>query len=420
MRVAYVVPRYGAGVIGGAESGARMLAEHLVSQLGWSVEVFTTCARDLLTWKDEDPPGDSWDHGVVVHRYRSAAGRHADFFPVSDRVLTTPAVVSEADAQRWVDLQGPVCPDLVEAVKASDADVIVFYPYLYYPTVRAIGAVSARAVLHPAAHDEPVLQLAAYRSTFASAAGLVFQTMSERRLVQAFFPVAGRRQAIIGLGLDEAPDPAQLPSDPLDLGDRPYLCCLGRVDDLKGSSLLAELFGAYKARRPGPLALAMVGPIATRPASQPDVILTGPVDEATKWAVLRGATALVSPSPNEAFSIVIMEAWSQGRPVLVNASCPATVEHCQASGGGLWFDGYATFEVAVDRLVASGPLRGQLGESGQRYVQANYTWPVLIDRYGRFLEAVVRSGYSGHPPPRTWPSRSGAEASGNCRPIEDM
>ena len=38
---------------------------------------------------------------------------------------------------------------------SSDADVVIFYPYMYYPTVHSIGRVPMPAVLHPAAHDEP-------------------------------------------------------------------------------------------------------------------------------------------------------------------------------------------------------------------------------------------------------------------------
>lgn len=398
MKIAFVVPRYGPAIIGGAEAGARLLAQRLVSQLGWSVEVFTTCAHDLLTWRDEDCPGDSRDNGVVVHRYRSRAGRHPDFERFSERVLAMPRVVAAADAEHWVDLQGPLCPDLVGAAVASPADLVVFYPYLYYPTVRAIGAVSERAVLHPAAHDEPALKLAVYRSTFAAAAGLVFHSHSERHLVQRCFPVAGRRQAVIGLGLDEASvgnsadEDAGAIGDVLGLDGRPYLCCLGRVNDQKGSVLLATFFAAYKQRRPGPLALAMVGPIAALPPAHPDLVITGPVDDATKWAVLGGATALVSPSPNESFSIVLLEAWRAKKPVLVNAVCPPTVEHCAASGGGLWFDGYPAFEAAVDRLVGDVELRRELGERGWRYVDANYRWPVIIERYASFLEGVARFG----------------------------
>ena len=34
MRVAFVVPRYGPAIIGGAETAARLLAEHLVGPTG--------------------------------------------------------------------------------------------------------------------------------------------------------------------------------------------------------------------------------------------------------------------------------------------------------------------------------------------------------------------------------------------------
>ena len=67
---------------------------------------------------------------------------------------------------RWVDYNGPVSPQLVEAVCASDADVVAFTPYLYHPTVATIGRVPMPAVFHPAAHDEPALYLSVFRGTF--------------------------------------------------------------------------------------------------------------------------------------------------------------------------------------------------------------------------------------------------------------
>ena len=62
-----------------------------------------------------------------------------------------------------------MAPDLVEALCATDADVVAFYPYLYYPSVRGIGRCPMPAVLHPAAHDEPALYLPVFRGTFAAA-----------------------------------------------------------------------------------------------------------------------------------------------------------------------------------------------------------------------------------------------------------
>ena len=42
MKVAFVTPRYGPEVMGGAETGARQLAEHLLRHTDWEAEVHTT------------------------------------------------------------------------------------------------------------------------------------------------------------------------------------------------------------------------------------------------------------------------------------------------------------------------------------------------------------------------------------------
>ncbi len=156
--------------------------------------------------------------------------------------------------------------------------------------------------------------------------------------------------------------------------------------------MLAEYFARYKERHPGDLALAMVGPISDKAPGHPDIVATGTVSEADKWDILAGARAMVNPSAYESFSLVLLEAWSLDLPVLVNASCAATMEHCRRSGGGLWFESYRTFEVAVERLMADDRLRRALGEAGRTYTERFYRWPSIIDRYTQFLAGVVERG----------------------------
>lgn len=393
MKVAYVVPRYGAEVIGGAEHGARMLGEHLVADLGWEVEVFTTCARDIRTWADEYQPGTTVEGGVTVHRFRSRTGRLPDFDQRSGPMLTRPATLTRAEGEEWLRWQGPVCPDAVEAALASDAERLLPYPYLYLPTVDVVRRGGERTVLHPATHDEAPLYLSVFDEVFTGTGGLFLQTLSEQALVHRRFPAtAGLRQKVVGLGVDEPAEGS--PGDAragLGLGERPYLVCLGRVDRGKGTHLLARFFAAYKSRRPGPLALVAAGPVAEPLPEHPDIFLTGPVDEATKWGLLRGADALVSPSPNESFSLVVLEGWLAGVPVVVNGACGPTVEHCQLSGGGAWFDGYASFEVLVERLTGDPALRAGLAGRGRAYVEDRFRWPSLIGHYADLL-APVRTG----------------------------
>jgi len=394
VKVAFVVPRYGPAIIGGAETAARRFAEHLAARPGWEVEVLTSCAEDFVTWDDVYPEGDEGINGVRVRRFRSSAGRNPSFHPLSASLLTDPAAASRDDAERWLDWQGPITPSLAEAAEASDADVMVFYPYLYYPTVRVIDRVRVPTVLHPAAHDEPALHLPIFPPVFAAADGLVFQTVAERDLVQRTFPIASHHQLLLGLGVDDhrAGEPV-LGNDDLPPPDDPYLLCLGRVDRHKGSLTLASMFATYADRHPGRLRLVFAGPVVEAPDPHPAIDVLGPVSEAAKWALLREAVALVSPSRWEAFSLVIAEAWSVRTPVLVNAACGPTTEHCRRSGGGLPIDGYGEFEVAVEQLTGDPDLAEALGSRGRAYVDGRFRWPKVIDRYAAYLESVVAAGH---------------------------
>ena len=200
------MPRYGTGIRGGAETGARMLAEHLAADRGHQVEVLTTCAVDAITWRDELPEGTGEVNGVIVHRIRSEAGRDDRFHPLWAGMREDPSHASREDMERWVELQGPRSPALLDAVAGSDADVVAFYPYLYYPTVRGLPLVAERAILHPAAHEEPALHLRIYDELFTRCRGFAFHSRSERTLVNERFGVATTPQVVVGLGVEEPPD----------------------------------------------------------------------------------------------------------------------------------------------------------------------------------------------------------------------
>ncbi len=392
MKLTFVTPRYGTEVIGGAETAARMLAERLARRPGWEVAVLTSCAMDHLTWENTEPAGTTVINGVTVHRFPTAARRQLEYFDLDAKIRLAPTAVGLAESRRWVALNGPMCPGLVDAVAVTDADVVACYPYLFATTVDGIAVSPVPTVLHPAAHDEPALYLSAFRQSFRRVDGFVYHTQAERDLMEYAFGNGARPQIVLGLGVNDPAGAGRRGGELLGLGDRPYLCYLGRVDEHKGCGMLAEYFARYKERHPGDLALAMVGPVSDTAPEHPDIVSTGTVSEPDKWDILSGAQVMVNPSAYESFSLVLLEAWSVDVPVLVNASCAATMEHCRRSGGGLWFDSYRTFEVTVERLVADDRLRRTLAAAGHHYTDEYYRWPSIIDRYTRFLGGVIERG----------------------------
>ena len=269
-------------------------------------------------------------NGVTVHRFPTASQRVLEYFDLDAKVRLAPGAISLTESRRWVALNGPMCPDLVDAVATTDADVVACYPYLFATTVDAIAVSEVPTVLHPAAHDEPALYLSAFRQSFRNVDGFVYHTQAERDLMEYAFGNGAKPQIVLGLGVNEPAGGGRRGGDLLGLGDRPYLCYLGRVDEHKGCGMLAEYFSATRSATRATWPWPLSGRCRTRPPTTPTSWSPGTVSEADKWDILGGAEVMVNPSAYESFSLVLLEAWSLEVPVLVNASCAATMEHCRA------------------------------------------------------------------------------------------
>ena len=394
-----VTPRYGEEVVGGTEHWLRTLCEHLVDERNWTVEVFTTCARSAETWADEYPAGTTDVNGVTVHRHRSLSGRNAEYLHLLPALRRDPGAWSDEQVRRYLELVGPVCPAAIDAAAASGCELVAVTPYLYWPTVAAVGRLGRRVIFHGAAHDEPELYLPVMESVFVSVGGFAFNTFSERALVERTYPVGHLPSAVIGNAVDEGHGDPGRARKALGLGpDEPFVLCVGKVEQSKGSPALARLWAAYRRRRPDAPKLVFVGPVhdaAEAALQDPGIVLAGRTPEDVKWGALAAADLLIAPSAQESFSLVVLEAWLAGRPVLVNGRCGPTVEHCRRSQGGLWFDEYADFEVTVDRLLADPSLRTSLADNGARYTRSVFAWPAILDRYEELAARILRAARAG-------------------------
>jgi glycosyltransferase involved in cell wall biosynthesis len=172
------------------------------------------------------------------------------------------------------------------------------------------------------------------------------------------------------------------------LGGRPYLLYLGRVDPGKGADELYRFAQESIARTNLELSLVFAGENVMGLPPSDGVVFTGFVDEQTKFDALAGATVFVNPSYFESFSIVLCEGWVQGRPALVQGASNVLAGHLRRSGGGLTYESFAEFDVALRRLLDDDPLRDALGQRGREYVLENFGWPVVIERYEALLAEV--------------------------------
>ena len=373
--IGFVVQRYGKDVIGGSETLARNLAERLVKE-GFRIIVFTTCARDYLTWRNEFAAGESILQGVLIRRFPVLRERNIDDFNrFSSQFFATAA--ADRDEQKWLEVQGPFCPALIQALAAEQKaiDLFFFFTYLYYPTVIGSGAVNKPVVLFPTAHDEAPIYLAAMQQVFRRPQALFFLTQAEMELVRRLFSPPGLMR-LVRSGIDIQTDISEKPFRRKHMLFAPYLLYAGRIEKGKGLEAVFEYYRALKGEAYVDLVL-----IGKKLMDIPDIQglkYLGYVSEADKLAAFKGAVLSLQPSPLESLSITTLESFSVETPVLVNRRCPVLLEHVESSGAGMAYDNEEEFLGGFRQLYRRPSLRRWMGEKGLEYVRRFYSWEAVL------------------------------------------
>ena len=382
MRILVVVQRYGAEVVGGSESHARVVAYRLA--MVNEVEVATTNALDYWSWAPHFPVGESMDGPVRVRRFAVTGLRTPTFKDAERHVLFEPHTL--ADEQAWLAMQGPHTPDLLEFIgrEGKAYDAILFYTYIYEPTAAGLPLVPERAALISTAHDEEPLRLVPYRALFQLPRAFGFLTPEERDLVHARFRNEHIPSEVLGIGLDAPPwhDPEPFRERYAPRG--PLVLYLGQVSEGKAvDELIADWTRHRDAGGAGSLVLAGTArmPIPERE----DIVSLGRVSDEDKYALLEAADVLVLPSHLESLGIVLLEAWQVGTPCLVSAKNKVTSGQVARARGGASYD-RGGFEEALAAVLSD---RESLGESGRQYVEAECAWPAFDTRLEQLTELVA-------------------------------
>jgi len=393
-RIAIVVQRYGLEVNGGAEDAARAIAEQLL-QLG-DVHVITTCALDYTSWKTHYPAGTSELNGVTIHRF--PVDHERDWRQSSERtgrfLLQEHTIEDEIE---WARREGPFSTPLLRFIShvEADYDVFIFFTYVYATTFFSLPLVADKAILVSAAHDEPFLYLQAYRALFHLPRALIYLTAAERDLVHS---VTGNSHiphivAALGLTVPEGASSKRFREKYAIEGD--FLLYGGRLSDGKNVSELFDYFQRYgegqkRQLQQRPLKLVLMGKPHIDIPDHSDIIPIGFVSEQDKYDALKAATIVVQPSKYESLSIIILEAWLMGTPVLVNGRCEVLKQQCRHSNGGLYYTSHAEFEANLTLLLNSPDLCDKLGQQGYQFTTQQYNWKNIIAKYKPLLESCTQ------------------------------
>lgn len=395
MRLLVVVQRYGVEINGGAELHARHLAERLARLA--EVRVLTTCAKDYVSWRNEYPAGPAEVGGLTVERFPVA--RERDLLDFARR---TRAVFEQehsvADELAWLASEGPECPALIDRLRALDGayDYALFFSARYYQAFHGCRAVPDRAVLVPTAEREPTMALAVMGQVFRGVRAVMYNTPEERAMIASLSGTTAPGEVVgVGVDVDTRGDADRFRARHGLEG--PYLLYVGRVDANKGCADLFEYFRRFARTVPQPPTLVLLGRAVMDVPADPRIRHLGFVSDQEKADALAGAAALVLPSPYESLSMAVLEAWAQGRPVLVNGRCEVLRGQCLRANGGLFYDSPDEFAVAARLLLEDAALASRLGRNGQEYCRQEYAWPVVEQKYQSMFAALDAEPPAGRP-----------------------
>lgn len=419
MKFAFITPRYGADVAGGAEHACRLIAEQIGRR--HDVDVLTTCARDPRGWRNEYSEGIDRVRGALVRRF--AVAQAADGSGAAPLKIAAPPV--RAEQLEWVKRQGPWSPGLLDHLRRQHRayDAMVFFDLLNPLTVHGLQVAPDRSIVFPHLRVGPELRFGLFADALDSAAAVGYVSSTERTLLRSYLRANARHEEIVGIGIDPSPEQSyprhqQDPADTLthdddETGDdaapeqADYLAGRGvpfrrrhrlygtfalyggRVEPDNGSEEMLEYFHTY-ASSDAAIALVLMGVKMMKVPDEPYIRLAGVLPERERMIAYEAADVTLAPVSDDLTAQPVLESLAVGTPVLASARNQAAVDHCRRAQAGLYYANREEFVEALRMLTTNARLQERLSENGRQYVKQNYRWDAVLARFDR-LVARVRS-----------------------------
>ena len=390
--IAFVTPWFGEKIGGGAEMELRGLVTHL-HEAGHAVEILTTCVESFNSdWnKNYHRPGMFTECGVTVRRFPVRKRDTARFDQVNYKLMQNQAITADEETIYVQEMINS--PELYQYIEKyqNEYSLFVFIPYMFGTTYYGMQICPQKSVLIPCLHDESYAYLERFKKLFSQIAGMIFHAKPEQELANSIYDLSHVKTAVLGEGVY-----TDITSDPIRFRrkfkiEEPFILYAGRKDKGKNVDTLIQYFRECKKRNDNDLKLVLIGggnidipaDIAT------DVRDLGFVETQDKYDAYGAASILCQPSTNESFSLVIMEAWLCGTPVLVHGQCLVTKNFVIESNGGLYFEDYFEWEGAVNYLIKRTDVYDIMRKSGREYVLHNFSWDNIVIKYMNFFSKIA-------------------------------
>lgn len=392
-KIGFVIPWYGEDIPGGAEMELREVATHL-QRAGMDVEILTTCVREFSADWNENyySAGTAVVEDIAVRRFPVRRRDTAAFDRVNRRLMEGQHLSLQEEKTFVEEMVNS--PQLYEYLKDASEDyaLYVFIPYMFGTTYYGMQACPEKSVLIPCFHDEAYLYLRLFRQAYIQARGIIYNAMPEMELANKVYDFTTTEQICMGIGMDTnicADADAFRKAYRI---QKPFLLYAGRKDAGKNVHTLLRYFAEYKQRHgDSDLQLVLIGGGSIEiPASvRDDVYDLGFVSRQDKYDAMAAAELLCQPSHNESFSLVIMESWLCGRPVLVHSQCAVTRDFARRANGGLYFRNYFEFEGCVQYILTHPEQARTMGQNGGAFVRENFDWDVIVEKYRAFFAKLT-------------------------------
>jgi len=390
-KIAFVTPWFDENIPGGAEMELRGIASRL-SLADIDVEILTTCVKEFSAdWNvNYFNAGVCEVMGLNVRRFLVDAKTTKNFHEINLKLMNNiPISLKEEDTFLEEMVNSRALYDYI-AENKEKYELFVYIPYMFGTTYYGALACLEKTVLIPCLHNESYAYMQRFKEVFSKVKGMVFNAEPESQLAHRIYDLTHVETTVLGTGLEtEISGDKQRFMQKYNIHS-PYILYAGRKDVGKNVDTLIQYFDEYKKRNSNDLKLVLIGggEIEIPSSSKNEVIDLGFVPVQDKYDACSGSLLLCQPSKNESFSLVIMESWLCGRPVLVNEQCEVTKHFACSSGGGLYFNNYFEFEGGINYLQKNKEISEHMGLQGQEFVKQNFSWDVVVDKYIKFFKKV--------------------------------